>query len=82
MSDVMPRWRITVSEETDRSVRALLKEQGIERGGLSRFIRESVQQHLISYEMSLDTHARRTHPFQREVDALIEKDVVKAKRIF
>jgi len=37
------RWTISVSRDTDKRVRALLKKQGAHRGGLSAFIADAVR---------------------------------------
>ena len=39
----MVRWNITISDETDRTVRAFLMRNGSKKGGLSRFVDEAVR---------------------------------------
>jgi len=42
------RWTIKVSKETDLSMRTFLGSQGMEKGGMWKFVEEAVQLHLLS----------------------------------
>ncbi|QFY44290.1 methionine repressor-like protein [Candidatus Methylospira mobilis] len=41
------RWNVSVSAETDQSLRLFLANQGGGKGDLSRFIEEAVQAHIL-----------------------------------
>ena len=38
----MARWNLSISDETDRAVRAFLGQQGYKKGDLSKFVEEAV----------------------------------------
>lgn len=40
----MPRWTITVDEETDRAIRTHLARTGVHEGDLSRFVTRAARQ--------------------------------------
>lgn len=46
------RWNISVSSETDQSVRMFIAAQGGRKGDLSRFIEEAVRAHIL--ELSVE----------------------------
>jgi len=39
----MPKWNVTIQEETDRMVRVFLARTGLRKGDLSAFVEEAVQ---------------------------------------
>jgi len=43
MPDGMTRWTVSVSKETDISVRSFLAQRGMKKGDLSKFIEEAVK---------------------------------------
>ena len=43
MSDATTRWTVSVSRDTDISVRSFLAQRGMKKGDLSRFIEEAVR---------------------------------------
>ncbi|MBY4639458.1 ribbon-helix-helix domain-containing protein [Gluconacetobacter entanii] len=43
MSTDMTRWTVSVSRETDITVRSFLAQRGMKKGDLSRFIEEAVR---------------------------------------
>jgi hypothetical protein len=42
----MKRWTLTISDETDRSLRTYLAHTGGKKGDLSSFVEQAVQAHL------------------------------------
>jgi hypothetical protein len=42
-SDSMTRWTVTVSKETDISLRSFLAQRGMKKGDISKFIEEAVK---------------------------------------
>ena len=46
------RWTVSVSKDTDVSVRSFLAEHGIEEGGLSRFIEDAVKWRVLDQTMA------------------------------
>ena len=43
MSDATTRWTVSVSRDTDISVRSFLARRGMKKGDLSKFIEEAVR---------------------------------------
>ena len=43
MTDTTTRWTVSVSKETDISVRSFLAQRGMKKGDLSKFIEEAVK---------------------------------------
>ena len=41
--DTMKRWTVTVSKDTDASLRSFLAERGMKRGDISKFVEEAVK---------------------------------------
>jgi len=42
-TDTNTRWTLTISKETDRSVRMYLAERGLKKGDLSKFVEDAVR---------------------------------------
>ena len=43
MTDTTTRWTVSVSKQTDISVRSFLAQRGMKKGDLSKFIEEAVK---------------------------------------
>ena len=39
----MPKWNVSIAEETDRAVRSFLARKGMKKGDLSAFVEDAVQ---------------------------------------
>ena len=52
MSTDMTRWTVSVSRETDITVRSFLAQRGMKKGDLSRFIEEAVRWHVFDKTMA------------------------------
>ena len=70
----MERWTITVSTETDRSLRTFLAQRGMKKGALSAFVEEAVEERLYRL-MVEEVQARNADLTGEELDALVEEAV-------
>lgn len=52
LSDITTRWTVTVSKETDISVRSLLAQRGMKKGDLSKFIEDAVKWRVLDQTIS------------------------------
>jgi hypothetical protein len=43
----MPKWNVTIQDETDRMVRVFLARRGLKKGDLSAFVEDAVQGELL-----------------------------------
>ena len=75
------RWNITVSKETDRSLRTFLGAQGIKKGGLSNFIEDAVRWRVFHRTVQ-DIKARNAGTGPDEVQLIVDEAVseVRAER--
>lgn len=55
----MPKWNVTIPDETDRLVRVLLARTGMKKGDLSSFVNEAVRDRAIA---RMAEQIRREHP--------------------
>lgn len=70
----MERWTITVSTETDRSLRTFLAQRGMKKGALSAFVEEAVEERLYRL-MVEEVQARNADLPGEELDTLVEEAV-------
>ncbi len=64
------RWNVTVSKETDQSLRSFLRARGLKRGDLSRFVERAVAT-TVFHETLADIHYG-----NRDVDpAVLEAEI-------
>jgi len=68
------RWNLTVSKETDRSIRRFLDSKGASRGELSRFVEEAVRVQLF-HRTVLDIKERNADTDPDELQAIIDQAV-------
>jgi hypothetical protein len=69
------RWNLSVSPETDQSVRMLLVEQGGGRkGDLSRFVEETVRRYIFEHAVE-QAKAATADMSEAEVTAMIDEAV-------
>lgn len=52
LSDITTRWTVTVSKETDISLRSLLAQRGMKKGDLSKFIEDAVKWRVLDQTIS------------------------------
>lgn len=70
----MERWTITVTEETDRSLRTYLAQRGMKKGAISTFVEEAVEERL--YRLTVEeVQARNADVSDDELAGLIEEAV-------
>ena len=75
MADVdSVRWTITVSRETDLSLRRFLGAQGMKKGDLSRFVEEAVRWRVLDQTVEGLRQDNADVPAE-ELDALIEESL-------
>lgn len=76
---VMERWTITVSPETDRSLRTYLAQRGLKKGAISRFVEEAVEERL--YRLTVEEVQKRNEMVpESELEEAIEEAVRWARR--
>lgn len=74
------RWNISVSTQTDRSLRLFLANQGGGRkGDLSRFIEEAVRAYILE-KSAEQAKAANTHLEEAELTAMIDEAVEWARK--
>ncbi|OYW00093.1 MAG: hypothetical protein B7Z58_16655, partial [Acidiphilium sp. 37-64-53] len=51
-NDMTTRWTVSVSKETDITVRSFLAQRGMKKGDLSKFIEEAVKWRVLDQTMA------------------------------
>ena len=74
----MTRWNLSISEETDRTVRMFLARNGGKKGDLSRFVDEAVRRRVFDLTVS-QVKERNAGLDQREILGLIDDEVSAAR---
>ena len=79
--DTTIRWTVTVSHETDRSLRSFLAEHGMRDDDLSKFVERAVQKEILK-QTAADVKQRNADLAGNDLQALIDKTVaaVRSKR--
>ena len=74
----MTRWYLSISEQTDRTVRTFLARTGGKKGDLSRFVDEAVRRHVLDLTVRRvkDRNARQD---QQDILDLIDEEVDAAR---
>ena len=75
----MARWTITVSEQTDRSLRTHLEHHGMKKGAISRFVEEAVEDRLYRLTAA-EVRARNAGATDDELVDLIDEAVRWARK--
>ncbi len=78
MQQAAVRWSVTVSKETDLSLRAFLGSQGRKKGNLSKFIEEAVNWRVF-HETLRDIKSRNTDISPDELQELIDETVAEVR---
>lgn len=68
------RWNLTVSKDTDRTIRKFLDVKGARRGELSRFVEEAVRAQLF-HRSVLDIKSRNAETDPEALQAIIDEAV-------
>ncbi len=66
------RWTLTISKETDVSLRTYLAQSGLRKGDLSKFVDEAVQSRLMKLNVT-DARARNRHLSAEEIEAAVDQ---------
>ncbi|MDE0060951.1 MAG: hypothetical protein OXP07_22785 [Defluviicoccus sp.] len=74
----MTRWNLSISEETDRSVRTFLARNGGKKGDLSRFVDEAVRRRVLDLTVSQVKERNTAHDQQAILD-LVDEEVSAAR---
>ena len=74
----MTRWNLSISEETDRTVRMFLARNGGKKGDLSRFVDDAVRRRVFDLTVS-QVKERNAGLDQREILGLIDDEVSAAR---
>jgi len=75
----MERWTVVISEETDRSLRTYLAQQGMKKGAISRFVEEAVEERLYRLTVA-EVQARNADVPDGELAELIDEAVRWARK--
>jgi hypothetical protein len=75
------RWTLTISKDTDVTLRTYLAQSGLRKGDLSKFVDEAVQARLMKLNIGA-ARARNAHLSAREIETAVDQalDEVRAER--
>ena len=81
MQEEAVRWSITVSKDTDLSLRTFLGSQGMKKGDLSKFVEEAVNRRVLQCTVQ-DIWERNANADPDEVQRIVDEAVseVRAER--
>jgi len=74
MADDTTRWTVSVSKETDITVRSFLAQRGLKKGDLSKFIEEAVKWRVLDQTVA-EARTKFADLPPEELDAVIEEAV-------
>jgi len=74
----MTKWTVSVSKETDISVRSFLAQRGMKKGDLSKFIEDAVKWRVLDRTLA-EVRGKFADMPPQELDALIEEAVAAAR---
>lgn len=77
--DTTMRWTVSVSRETDISVRSFLARRGMKKGDLSKFIEEAVKWRLLDQTMA-EVRGKFADLPTEQLEALIGEAVAAARQ--
>ena len=78
MADDTTRWTVSVSKETDITVRSFLAQRGLKKGDLSKFIEEAVKWRVLDQTVA-EARTKFADLPPEELDAVIEEAVAAAR---
>jgi hypothetical protein len=73
------RWTVSVSKDTDISVRSFLAQRGMKKGDLSKFIEDAVKWRVLDQTMS-ETRSKFSDLPSDELDALLQEAVTASQK--
>ena len=77
-SNTTTRWTVSVSKETDISVRSFLAQRGMKQGDLSKFIEDSVKWRMFDQTMA-EARSKFADLPPEALDSLLEEAVAAAR---
>ena len=77
-SNTTTRWTVSVSKETDISVRSFLAQRGMKHGDLSKFIEDAVKWRMFDQTMA-EARSKFADLPPEALDSLLEEAVVAAR---
>lgn len=78
-NDTTTRWTVSVSKDTDITVRSFLAQRGMKKGDLSKFIEDAVKWRVLDQTMA-EARGKFTDLSPAELDALIDEAVTATRR--
>ena len=78
MPDDTTRWTVSVSKETDISVRSFLAQRGMKKGDLSKFIEEAVKWRVFDQTLT-EVRGKFADLPPADLDSLIEEAVTASR---
>ncbi len=78
MTDTTTRWTVSVSKDTDISVRSFLAQRGMKKGDLSKFIEEAVKWRVLDQTMA-EARAKFSDLPPEGLDSIIHEAVTAAR---
>lgn len=66
------RWTLSVSRETDVTLRTFLARSGLKKGDLSKFVEDAVHWRLMKLNIN-EARARNTHLTAEEIEAVVDQ---------
>ncbi len=73
------RWTVSVSKETDISVRSFLAQRGMKKGDLSKFIEEAVKWRMLDRTLA-EARGKFADMAPEDLEATIEEAIAAARR--
>jgi hypothetical protein len=79
MTDDTTRWTVSVSKETDISVRSFLAQRGMKKGDLSKFIEEAVKWRVFDQTLA-EVRSKFSDLPPDQLESLIDEAVAAARQ--
>ena len=79
MPDDTARWTVSVSKDTDITVRSFLARRGLKKGDISKFIEEAVKWRVLDQTVA-EARSKFADMAPQELEALIEEAVAAARK--
>ena len=73
-NDTITRWTVSVSKDTDISVRSFLAQRGMKKGDLSKFIEDAVKWRVLDQTMA-EARGKFSDLAPEELDTLLQEAV-------
>jgi hypothetical protein len=79
MPDDTTRWTVSVSKETDITVRSFLAQRGMKKGDLSKFIEEAVKWRVLDQTVT-EARSKFADLSPAELESLIDEAVASVRK--